>query len=447
MKLRYTLLFISIYTILQAAPPSRLLRDVPSVIGAAAYVATLKKVTDIMVYDVTSPVASARYYAYVNLAAYEVLSQTNPTVYPSMAMTLKRTPIIIEKEASEGVDVEQAILFALLKAGEKLLPSGQKLRTDIIALTQTYALDNKSKTEKSAALADKVVIEIAKWAFTDGFRQLNNMQRYTPKTAPEFWKPTAPAFMMPVEPHWRNVRTFLLDSAQQFKPALPTPYDTTVGSSFYQQVQQVRDIVNAKNRKQQAIAQYWDCNPYAISQIGHIEFGTKKISPGGHWMGIAGIACKKKKTNLTKTVLVHTVLAITMHDAFVACWDEKYRSHRVRPETVINQLFDPLWRPLLQTPPFPEYVSGHSVVSSASAVILSHIFGNKCTFTDNTETEFGLPKRKFTSFQQAAEEACLSRLYGGIHYMDAIEQGKWQGTMVGELSIKKLSDFLLLIKP
>jgi hypothetical protein len=434
MKLRYTLLFISIQYILNAAPPS----------VSAAYVATLKKVTDMMVYDVTSPVASARYYAYVNLAAYEVLSQTNPTAYPSMATTLKLAPIIIEKEASEGVDVEQAVLFALLKAGEKLLPSGQKLRPDIIALTQTYTQKNGLKTEKSAALADKVVAAIAKWAFSDGFRQLNNMQRYTPKSAPEFWKPTAPAFMMPVEPHWRNVRTFILDSAQQFKPALPTPYDTTVGSSFYLQVQQVRDIVNAKNKKQQDIAQFWDCNPYAISQIGHIEFGTKKISPGGHWIGIAGIACKKKKTTLPKTVLVHTILAITMHDAFVACWDEKYRSHRVRPETVINQLFDPLWRPLLQTPPFPEYISGHSVVSSASAVILSHIFGDKCTFIDNTEIEFGLPKRKFTSFQQAAEEACLSRLYGGIHYMDAIEQGKWQGKMVGEWSVSKLGDFLKL---
>ena len=133
-----------------------------------------------------------------------------------------------------------------------------------------------------------------------------------------------------------------------------------------------------------------------------------------------------------------------MHDAFVACWDEKYRSHRVRPETVIKQLFDPLWKPLLQTPPFPEYVSGHSVVSSASAIILTKIFGNKSTFTDDTEIEFGLPKRKFTSFQQAAEEACMSRLYGGIHYIDAIEQGKWQGKMVGEWAVKKLEGFFQL---
>ena len=344
------------------------------------------------------------------------------------------------------MDVEQAVLFALLKTGEKLLPSGQKLSAEIKTLTQTYALQNKLKTEKSAALADKVTQEIVKWASTDGFRQLNNLQRYTPKSGPEFWQPTAPVFMMPVEPHWRKVRTFIMDSAQQFKPQIPTPYDTTSGSSFYRQVKDVMAVVNAKNKKQQDIAQFWDCNPYAISQIGHVEFGTKKISPGGHWMGIAGIACKKTKSSLSKTVLVHTLLAVTMHDAFVACWDEKYRSHRVRPETVINQLFDPLWRPLLQTPPFPEYVSGHSVVSSASAALLTQIFGTKCAFTDDTETEFGLPKRKFTSFQQAADQACISRFYGGIHYMDAIEQGKWQGHTVGEWAIKKLSGFFTIIE-
>ena len=409
--------------------------------ATADYVSTLKKVTDIMVYDVTSPVASARYYAYVTLSAYEVLAQARPTQYPSMAQALKQEALNIDKTASEGVDVEQAVLLAILKAGERLLPSGQKLKPEIATLMQAYSLKNKETAEKSAALADKVVNEIAQWAKNDGFRQLNNLQRYTPKSAPEFWKPTAPAFMAPIEPHWHKVRTFLLDSAQQFKPQPPTLYDLTPGSSFYRQAQEVRDIVNAKNKKQQQIAEFWDCNPYAISQMGHVEFGLKKISPGGHWVGITGIFCKKNKTPFEKTVLVHALLSVTMHDAFIACWDEKYRSNRVRPETVINQNFDPLWRPLLQTPPFPEYVSGHSVASSACAVVLTRLFGTKTRFTDDTEVEFGLPKRTFKSFQHAADEACMSRLYGGIHYMDAIEQGKWQGKMVGEWAVNKLADF------
>jgi hypothetical protein len=436
--MRFVYLFLGFFA------PFLLLAAPPSVSAAAEYVATLKKVTDIMVYDVTSPVASARYYAYVNVSAYEVMAQSNPSRYPSMALTLKHAPIQLEKTSIEGIDMEQAVLLAVLKSAEKLLPSGQKLRLDIEDLLKVFSIKNKEKAEKSAILADKVVAEIVKWAATDGFRQLNNLQKYTPKIAPEFWKPTAPIFMPPVEPHWSKVRTFLLDSAQQFKPLPPTPYDTTVGSSFYQQAQQVRNIVNAKNKKQQQIAQFWDCNPYAVSQIGHVEFGLKKISPGGHWIGIAGIACKKARLTFEKTVALHAVLSITLHDAFVACWDEKYRSNRVRPETVINQVFDPLWRPLLQTPPFPEYVSGHSVASSASAVVLTRFLGKKFSYTDDTETEFGLPKRKYKSFQQAAEEACISRLYGGIHYLDAIEQGKWQGKMVGEWAVLKLQAFFVL---
>ena len=440
--MRFLHLFLSLFisSNLLALPPSP--QGVRWTVKATAnYVSTLKKVTDVMVYDVTSPVASARYYAYVTLSAYEVLSQTNPMRYPSMAPTLKMTAIQIDEISIQGVDVEQAVLLAILKAGEKLLPSGQKLKTEIDAVVQYSASKDQATTEKSAVLADKVVSNIVKWATNDGFRQLNNLQRYTPKSAPEFWKPTAPAFMAPVEPHWHKVRTFLLDSAQQFKPLSPTPYDLTPGSFFYRQVKEVQDVVNAKNKKQQQIAEFWDCNPYAISQMGHVEFGTKKISPGGHWIGIAGIFCKKAKAPFEKTVLVHALLSVTMHDALIACWDEKYRSNRVRPETVINQLFDPLWRPLLQTPPFPEYVSGHSVVSSASAIVLSRFFGNKKRFTDDTEVEFGLPKRTFESFQQAADEACISRLYGGIHYMDAIEQGKWQGKRVGEWAVKKLADY------
>lgn len=427
-----------IYTFLSTVISSVLFAIPPSVKATEDYVSTLKKVTDVIIYDVTSPVASARYYAYVNLSAYEVLSQSNPSRYPPLALSLKHDALQIEKTSVEGIDVEQAVLLAILKSAEKLLPSGQKLKSEIEDLLQVFSSKDKTKAEKSAALADKVVAEILKWANNDGFRQLNNLQKYTPKTAPAFWQPTAPAFMAPVEPHWAKVRTFLLDSAQQFKPLPPTSYDISAGSSFYQQVMEVKDIVSAKNKKKQLIAEFWDCNPYAISQIGHVEFGTKKISPGGHWIGIAGIACKKAHLSFEKTVLIHAVLALIMHDAFVVCWDEKYRSNRVRPETVINKVFDPLWRPLLQTPPFPEYVSGHSVVSSASAVVLTRFLGKKFAYTDDSEVEFGLPKRKFKSFQQAADEACISRLYGGIHFMDAIDQGRWQGKMVGEWAVLKL---------
>src|SRR5688500_6116951 len=114
-------------------------------------------------------------------------------------------------------------------------------------------------------------------------------------------------------------------------------------------------------------------------------------------------------------------------DGFISCWDEKYRSRLVRPETYINEYIDEDWVPLLQTPPFPEYTSGHSVISSASAVTLTKLFGENFSFLDSTEVEFGLKARSFNSFKEASEEAALSRLYGGIHYRPAVEHGITEG--------------------
>ena len=152
-----------------------------------------------------------------------------------------------------------------------------------------------------------------------------------------------------------------------------------------------------------------------------------KNIPGGHWIGIAGIATRKAKMTLPQTIFTHTLLSVALHDAFIACWDEKYRSDRIRPETVINRYMDPAWTPLLQTPPFPEYVSGHSVISTTAAEILTLLIGDDFRFRDTSEKEYGLKTRSYKSFRHAAEEACISRLYGGIHFMDAIDQGAWQG--------------------
>lgn len=135
-------------------------------------------------------------------------------------------------------------------------------------------------------------------------------------------------------------------------------------------------------------------------------------------------------------------------DAFMACWDEKYRSDRIRPETVIRNQLDPNWQPLLQTPPFPEYPSGHSVISASSAQILTHYFGENFSFDDTTEMPYGLPVRSFTSFQEASKEAANSRFYGGIHFMDAIDDGLKQGKSVGNWVLKKIAlDYKTKIVP
>jgi hypothetical protein len=169
-----------------------------------------------------------------------------------------------------------------------------------------------------------------------------------------------------------------------------------------------------------------------------MAIGFKKISPGGHWMNIAAIATRQAQLKFDAAVLVETLVAITLNDAFISCWDEKFHSHRIRPETYIQKYIDIKWQPLLQTPPFPEYTSGHSVISTAAAEILSWLLGDQFTYTDNSEELFEIPPRSFTSFRQAAGEAAISRLYGGIHYRDAIENGQQQGKQLAAFVVKKL---------
>ncbi|MEL6974939.1 MAG: vanadium-dependent haloperoxidase, partial [Bacteroidota bacterium] len=187
-----------------------------------------------------------------------------------------------------------------------------------------------------------------------------------------------------------------------------------------------------------AIAQFWDCNPYVSVTRGHLMFATKKITPGAHWIGIAKIAARNSKADVVKTVYTYTKTAIAIADGFISCWDEKYRSNLIRPETLINEHIDDSWEPVLQTPPFPEYTSGHSVVSGAASEALTSIYGDNFAFDDDTEVAYGLPVRSFTSFFQAANEAAISRMYGGIHYRAAVEIGVKQGRDLGAFVVNKL---------
>jgi hypothetical protein len=221
-------------------------------------------------------------------------------------------------------------------------------------------------------------------------------------------------------------------------PLPPTTFNLEEGSQFHKELMEVYDAVAKAKEEHIEIAKFWDCNPFVSNVKGHIMFATKKISPGGHWMGITQIASRNEDSDIYETAQAYTMVSISLFDAFISCWDEKYRSSLIRPETVINQYIDQEWLPLLQTPPFPEHTSGHSVISTASAVALTHLYGPDFSFIDSTEVKFGLPPRSFASFYAASEEAAISRLYGGIHYRPAIEYGVDQGRKVGQFIVENI---------
>jgi hypothetical protein len=401
------------------------------------YHRSVKQLTDIMVHDIFSPPVAARIYSYANIAGYEAAHAGAP----SLARTLNDLTDTPKPQPGKEYCLPLASVHALLTTGKALIFSESvvdSLHQQILAEYKNIGMPAQVY-KRSIQYGDEVAQHILAWAATDNYKQSRTFPKYSISPEPAVWQPTPPAFMDGIEPHWNTIRPFLLDSAAQFAPPPPTPFDLTPGSPFHKELMEVYHALEGPERpEREAIAQFWDCNPYKTNQVGHVMFATKKITPGGHWINIAGLAARKANSDFLQTTRAYTFTAITLHDAFISCWDEKYRSVLVRPETVINRSLDENWLPLLQTPPFPEYTSGHSVASSSAAVILTALFGDNFAFDDNTENEFGLPTRSFRSFAHAADEASISRMYGGIHYRPAIANGIEQGTKIGQLAKSKL---------
>lgn len=397
---------------------------------------SLKQLSDVIVYDIFSPPVASRVYAYPCIAAYEILAFSNES-HRSFAGQLKGLDPVPTPEEGKEYCFPIASTHAFLTVGKALVFS----EDSIVQFEMQLAKEFKEigvpagVRERSIAYGEAVAAHILAWADKDNYKQTRTFPRYTVNNVADRWKPTPPAYIDAIEPHWNQLRPFVIDSATQFIPVPPTPFDMTDGSTFHKELMEVYEVGNSLSEEQAEIAKFWDCNPFVMHTQGHVMYATKKITPGGHWMGIAMIAAKQSKSSLVETAEAYALTSIALSDAFISCWDEKYRSNLIRPETVINEHIDENWLPLLQTPPFPEYTSGHSVISTAAATALSSLYGDSFSFLDTTEMEFGLPARSFSSFRDAAAEAAVSRLYGGIHYMPAIDNGVSQGKRVGDFVI------------
>jgi len=402
----------------------------------------ISTMTGIMIQDITNPPLAARFFSYACLAGYEVVSQYDPA-FKTMYGKLNGYPKIEIPSVEHSYSNQLSALLAMMETAKKMQPSGGTLmdafEQKFIDSCRNLGFDEEFITHsKNYAMA--ISKQILAYAKADGYNKISNLPRYTARTEDGYWYPTPPAFMAAVEPYFKTVRPFTLDSCDQFKPSNPTTFSAVKGSPFYELAAAVYKEGKELSEDHQVIASFWDCNPFAVQNSGHLQYGLKKISPGAHWLGISGIACAKANKSFEETLQIYTSVAIGLMDGFICCWDEKYRSNRIRPETAIRKYIDPQWEPLLQTPPFPEYLSGHSVISATSASILTHYFGDKFSYVDSVEVSYGLPSRSFTSFSQASAEAGISRFYGGIHFMDAITNGQQQGAKVGAWVLQKIKD-------
>jgi hypothetical protein len=203
--------------------------------------------------------------------------------------------------------------------------------------------------------------------------------------------------------------------------ALPAPpeYSEDKNSEFYKQALEVYQTKQNITSEQRAIARFW------------ADDAMLSVTPPGHWISIALQIFERDNVGLDKSVDALARLGVAEADAFIGCWNVKYEYDLVRPITYIRRVIDPKWESLVNTPPFPEYPSGHSTQSGAAATVLTSLFGENFAFEDDTDQNDGLKPRPFASFWAAANEAGISRMYGGIHFRAAIERGLEQGRCIG----------------
>ena len=412
---------------------------------AFSYSKTVKELNEVVKHVGFSPIVASRNYTYANIAAYECIAAGYPNEYRSLAGQINGLAAMPKADTTQKIDFEFAALLSFCKVGESVtFPEGSM--QDFVDGLKKEAKDNgmpKEMFTNSVAFADTISHAILEWSKKDNYAQTRSSSRYNVIDTPGRWIPTPPAYTSAMEPHWMEIRTIGLDSADQFVPPPPIPFNMTdKNSAYYKQVMDSKNTIDSLTAEQKHIAEFWDDLGGKLNVSGHVMFVTKKFSPPGHWMNIVGIASQKLNATFRKTVAAYTLTSICMFDAFIQCWDEKFRSNTMRPETAINKYVDPDWQPYLQSPPFPEYTCGHSTVSAAAAEALTAVYGDNFAYTDTSELEFGIANRSFTSFRQAAQENNMARFYGGIHFHPSCivsheYGGKVASYILGKLKLEK----------
>ena len=284
--------------------------------------------------------------------------------------------------------------------------------------------------QRSVAHGHMVADAVLGWCGTDGFGNLNNCP-YVPASVAGAWEPTYPLYNPnPLQPCWGQIRPMVRASGAACRPAGHPEFSTDFGSDFYAAGLEVYNIGRNLTAEQKTIARYWADGPGAT--------GT----PPGHWIAIVGQIARKRALSLAAAAEAYARVGIAVHDAFIQCWNAKYLTNGQRPETYIQHTIDAGWLPYLVTPNFPTYTSGHSTQSGAAATVLTDMFGTKA-FTDTTHTDHGLlppqAPRAFGSFDKAADEAALSRLFGGIHFAFDNDDGLASGRCIGRTILRKVS--------
>lgn len=381
----------------------------------------------------TPPVAS-RAFGYAGVALYEALVPGMPE-HQTLAGQLNDLEPLPAPEAGTDYDWPTVANSVLASMARHLYPTATAANLEAITNLEAQFSDPMPagvspevfarSVTRGRVIADAIFI----WSLSDGGHEgyLRNFPAsYVPPVGPGLWEPTPrPGGAPPLpalQPYWGSNRPFVLPAGGNpnidCDPGAPTEFSTDSGSQFFAEASEVYAAVNDITPEEEAIAVFWSDDAGVTS------------TPPGHSISILTQVLEEEDASLATAAEAYAKVGIAVADGFISCWSSKFEYNLLRPVTYINQNIDPTWAPLLATPPFPEHTSGHSVQSGAAYQVMEDLFGASYAFVDHTHDARGLPARSFASFDAAASEAAISRLYGGIHFRPAIDAGLEQGRCI-----------------
>jgi membrane-associated phospholipid phosphatase len=373
-----------------------------------------------------SPPVAARALGYAGVALYGAV-QPGIAGSQSLAGQLAGLGTLPQPEAGQRYNWAVAANAAQALMAKNLFGNAtadQRTSIDSLETALNASARTAADFDRSVQFGRAVGQAVFEWSRTDGGDKgyLDNQPAgYVPPVGTGLWVPTtAGAAGRAIQPMWGHNRQFVPADAALPMPALPYTYSTQPGSAYYMQALEVYNVSRALTPEQRIISAYW-------ADAGHT------ITPPGHSISITSIVLRTRNSTLALAAEAYARVGMAVADAFVGCWKCKYQYNWQRPVTAIQAMIDPSWQPAWDTPSFPEFVSGHAAQSGAAAQVLSDLFGAQTGFVDNTHQARGpgFEPRAFASFMAFANEAAMSRLYGGIHFRSGNEVGLVEGQKVG----------------
>jgi hypothetical protein len=364
------------------------------------------------------------YFGYIGIGLYEsVRHGTEHSV--SLSTKLYQMPAMPAKENNKKYNWQASANAALAKMVRSYftgLTPANLASIDSLENAYNDKLKPKAGTEKfnrSQAFGRSIATAIYNWSLTDNINPGNT--GYVPPVFPGAWVPTPPAFVNPpINPFYGTARPFLASNLTNVAPPFPAPYSEVINSDFYKMAKLDYDVSQTLTTEQKNIALFW------VDQGNGIGY-----TPNGHEISLVIQALEQTSANLAIAAEAFAKTSIAQRDALLVVFKSKYVYNLIRPVSYIRKVIDPNWLPFIPTPPHPEYPAAHALITGAAMQALQRVLGNHVSVTDHTYDFRGYPSRTYSSLFAAGEEAGISRLYGGIHYLPSINTGLVMGKEIG----------------